>query len=178
MEWIALGIDYVAAVAFLASGYAKAAGFANFAMEIIAHRIVPARAASGIAIAVLAAEFGLGLAFCAGDVGPRGIKEAAAVALLLLFTGLTRRRHRTQRRREGAGDACGCFGAHHPLSRFPLQRNAALIVLLLAGGFIGRGALPLPAAGLFAGAVVCAVLALETLKLAYETGRRRSDVSA
>lgn len=180
MTWIPHIAAFAAAVTFLASGFAKTKGLADFRLEIEAHRLLPARASSLTAYAVLGLELGLGASFGAGGVLPPGAGEGAACALLLAFSALTWRRGRSVRLREEAEKrpACACFGANHPLGRFPLRRNAALIALLAVGSCMRREELTMPARTAFAIAVLCAVLALESLKLANETRRGRSHVPA
>lgn len=106
-----------------------------FAEGVGQYRLLPARLAPGMAIALIAIELGLGLALLAGVAG-RGATLGATI-LFALFAGaiavnLLRKR----------AVPCNCFGAAHsePISAATLVRAAALLGLSwLAWRLAGQG---------------------------------------
>lgn len=168
--------DYALAVVFAASAWGKAQAMTDMRMEMKAYGLISATLVPATAWMALALEWVLAAAFAAGGA-LEGIKEPAAIVVLLGLTGLSWRRQRAENEKNGAGGAadCGCFGANHPLSRRPLLRNALFVAIAAADWIAER---PAPSgAGLaaFALAVASTVWLLETYKLQKETGERRGE---
>lgn len=159
--------DLTLATVFAASIFGKAGAMTDMRLEIAAHRLLPLRLVPAGAWALLAFEAWLAVAFAAGG-RLEGVKEPAAIASLLVMSGLTWRRAR----QDASFDLgrCGCFGSHHPLGRRPLLRNGILVGVAAADWLLQR---PAPSASgqlAFALAVAAAVLALEARRLRAETG--------
>ncbi|MDG0790618.1 hypothetical protein OMP38_06935 [Cohnella ginsengisoli] len=167
--------DYALAVVFAASAGGKAQAMTDLRMEIRAYGPVPVRLEPAAAWTVLAMEWALAAAFAAGGT-LEGVKEPAAIAVLLGMTGLSWRRRRDgggRNRADGTG-SCGCFGANHPLSRRPLLRNAVFIAVAAAGWIAERPAPSGTGFAAFALAVASAVWLLEARKMQKETGEWRA----
>ncbi|MDG0814640.1 MauE/DoxX family redox-associated membrane protein [Cohnella rhizosphaerae] len=167
--------DCALAVVFAASAWGKAQTMTDMRMEIKAYGLMPANLVPAAAWAALALEWVLAAAFAKGGT-LEGVKEPAAIIVLLGLTGLSRRRHlAANKKNEMAGAAeCGCFGANHPLSRRPMLRNVLFVAVAAAAWIAER---PAPSgAGLAAFALVVAstVWLLETFKLQNETGEWRA----
>lgn len=159
-SWIC---DFALATVFAASAYGKSGAMTDMRLEIYAHRLLPERMVTAAALAVLGGEYALAAAFGIGGLW-EGVKEPAAVAALLAMSWLTWR----HRRSSGGMEICGCFGANHPLGRYPLLRNALLVAIAVAAWLLPRPAASGGGLIAFVVAVAAAVRLLEARKLQAE----------
>lgn len=168
--------DYALAVVFAASAWGKAQVMTDMRMEIYAYGLRPASLVPAAAWMALALEWALATAFAAGGT-LEGIKEPAAIAVLLGLTGLSWRRQRAANEKNGAGGSadCGCFGANHPLSRHPQLRNALFVAIAAADWIAERPAQSGAGFAAFALAVASTVWMLEAYKQQKEIGERRGE---
>ncbi len=126
MSILSYAIDALMAYVFLTSALLKAHAIRDFELEIRSFHIVGTRLVPIASIAALAAELMLAILFI---IGYEGYKETAALTALFIFTAMTI----VRRRRTESGANCSCFGRASWLNRYPLARNAALILLVVAG---------------------------------------------
>ncbi|MDI4644361.1 MauE/DoxX family redox-associated membrane protein [Cohnella hashimotonis] len=168
--------DFAMAAVFAASAYGKGQAMTDMRLEMKAYKLLPARLVPAAAWAVLGLEWALAAAFAAGGK-LEGIKEPAAIVVLLGMTGLSRRRHPngkgTAEQAYGA-NGCACFGANHPLGRRPLLRNAIFVAIALAGWMTDRPAASGAGLAGFALAALAAVWLLEASRLQKEIGEGRT----
>ncbi|MFC3800572.1 MauE/DoxX family redox-associated membrane protein [Cohnella sp. GCM10012308] len=167
--------DFAMAVVFAASAYGKGQAMTDMRLEMMAYKLLPARLVPAAAWSVLALEWALAAAFAAGGK-LEGIKEPAAIVVLLGMTWLSRRRNRTAGGKDRARetDGCGCFGANHPLGKRPMLRNAIFVAIAVAGWMTERPAASGAGLAAFAFAVASAVWLLEARKLQKEIGQGRN----
>ncbi|MFD2331573.1 MauE/DoxX family redox-associated membrane protein [Cohnella sp. GCM10020058] len=172
MAWLC---DLAMAAVFAASAYGKGQAMTDMRLEIMAYKLLPARFVPGAAWSVLVLEWALAAAFAAGG-RLEGVKESAAIFVLLGMTGLSRRRKRNARGNaelESGADRCACFGANHPLGKRPMLRNAIFVVIAIAGWMTERPAASGAGGAAFVLAVAAAVWLLEAHKLQKESGEGR-----
>jgi|GEM_PF-5845471 len=162
VSWIC---DFAMSTVFAASAYGKSGAMTDMRMEIYAHRLLPERLVPAAALATLGGEYALAASFGIGGMW-EGVKEPVALAALIAMSWLTWRR----RRSSGAMEACGCFGANHPLGRNPLLRNMLLMAIVIAAWLLPRPAASGGSLLAFVLAVAAAVRLLEARKLQAETG--------
>ncbi|MFB9324411.1 MauE/DoxX family redox-associated membrane protein [Paenibacillus aurantiacus] len=119
---MAVWLGTVIAFVFFSSSLSKLMNVLDFRMELSVYRI-PYRWTFVLAWLVLLFEMVLAGLFLWED-GFTGWKHGAGIAFIVVLTGATVMKNGLK------SNTCSCFGANHPLSRFPVQRNAVIVALM------------------------------------------------
>ncbi|MFC5702305.1 MauE/DoxX family redox-associated membrane protein [Cohnella faecalis] len=145
---------------FFSSSYSKITNIKNFQMEIASYGIhfiwIPI-----ISWAILIFEIGLSVVFLSNDT-MENWKQVLAIAFIILLSVFTIIKNGIK------NNQCSCFGINHPLSRFPVQRNAVVLLLLIIDFFLPNETTPLHLSISSVLVVLCVTFILENIKLKNE----------
>lgn len=140
MDEAATAVRFALGTIFFLSGLAKLPNLKEFERIVRDYRIIPIRAAHGLALTIPLAEIGLGLLLLVG-LGVR--MTAVAVCVLLMIFSIAVVVNLVRGRRI----PCGCLGSlsQHEISPSAVVRNVIFIGLAAGVGLLAPSALALDA---------------------------------
>jgi hypothetical protein len=157
---VTLLLGIIFSFVFLSSSYSKLTNVKNFHMEIASYGFHYTWSPF-ISWCILIFELGLSVVFLLNDTIDKW-KQVIAIAFIIFLTILTIIKNGINSKQ------CSCFGVNHPLSRFPVHRNAAILFLLIIDYFIPKETTSLHFLIPSVLIILCATLILENIKYSNE----------